>query len=288
MHHQKDNAGWARENGYEYHAGEGEDRQERISGIYRNRPFEIFDIIVREASGGHYYFVWKTFVVISTAGLNLPNFDLMPRRETGGMNFLGIKGLDLKLAPTAPMDERRLVDAFNKNYSLFAGGALKAMEASVKSADHLVPSLADMASVCKPSVLLFLSTAVMGLTEVRDGDVVMRTPETGRIFMPGIGEMVLRGRERESLLTVASDFLDVLANAADEAPLRALTLENTFNPFQFLGAFIGMVAGFFLGLIASIILLFIYKGDYMFLLVLPILAGVLLGRFIGNRLTRAK
>jgi hypothetical protein len=45
-----------------------------------------------------------------------------------------------------------LVGAFNRNYSLFAGGVFEAMEASIKSADHLVPGLADVAAICKPGV----------------------------------------------------------------------------------------------------------------------------------------
>ncbi len=287
QHHHNDNAGWARENGYEYHAGKAEDCRDHVLGIYRNRPFEILDIRGREQNGGEYFFVWKTIVVIPTSGLNLPNFDLMPRRETGGMNFLGIKGLDLKLAATAPIDERRMVDAFNKNYSLFGGGARKAMEASIKSADHLVPSLAETASICKPSVLRFLSTAVTGCIGVGDGRLTIHAPET-RIIRPGISHTILKGRERESLLTVANDLLDVLANAASEAPLQALTLENTFRPTQFLGTFIGAAIGFFVGLLASIILLFVSQGKYLFVIPLLILGGVVLGRFIGNALMRAK
>jgi hypothetical protein len=58
------------------------------------------------------------------------------------------------------------------------------MEASIKSAEHLVPSLAEMASICKPSVLRFLSTATTGFIEVQDGYLAIRAPET-RIFSPG-------------------------------------------------------------------------------------------------------
>ena len=203
--------------------------RDHVLGIHRNRPFEILDVQVKEMRDGEWGYVWKTVVLIPTAGLDLPNFDLLPRRETGGMSFLGIKGLDLKLAPTAPQDERQLVDAFNKNYSLFGGGAFEAMEASIKSADHLVPSLSDMASICKPGVLRFLSTASTGFIEVQNGYLAIRAPET-RIITGAFSDIILRGRERESLLAVANDLLDVLANAAREAPLRALTLENTFNP----------------------------------------------------------
>jgi hypothetical protein len=285
--HHTENERWAEENGYEYHAGKEEGFKDHVFGTYRNRPFEIRDVRFTRQNVDGFYYVWKTIVVIPTLGLNLPNFDLMPRRETGGMNLLGIKGLDLKLAPTAPRDERQLVDEFNKNYSLFGGGARKAMEASIKNAGHLVPSLDEMVSICKPSVLRFLSTAVTGGIEVQDGSLSMHAPET-RIIRPGISHTILKGRERESLLAVANDLLDVLANAANEAPLRALTLENTFRPAQFLGSFIGAAIGFFAGLIASIILLFVYKGDFLFLIPLPIFGGIFLGRFIGKMLTRAK
>ena len=288
MHnHQPENAEWAQQNGYEYHAEKAEDCIDHVLGIFRNRPFEIYDLRFTRHGHDGYYYVWKTIVVIPTAGLSLPNFDLMPRRETGGMNFLGIKGLDLKLAASAPIDERQLVAAFNKNYSLFGGGARKAMEASIKSDHHLVPSLEEVASICKPSVLCFLSTAVTGCIEVQDGHLTLHAPET-RITRPGISHTILKGSERESLLTIANDLLDMLANAASEAPLQSLTLENTFRPAQFLGTFIGIALGFFVGLFASIILFIIYKGDYIYLLPLPLLGGVVLGRFIGNLLTRAR
>ena len=180
--HQNENARWAQQNGYEFHAesegviSEGarsldifrkaDSYRDHVLGVHRNRPFEILDAWVEtyEGSGlggfGGYGFVWETIVVIPISGLKLPNFDLLPRRETGGMNFLGIKGLDLKANPIAPPDEQRLVDAFNKSYSLFAGGAFEAMEAAIKSAEHLVPSLADMTAICKPSVLLCEQPAI--------------------------------------------------------------------------------------------------------------------------------
>lgn len=43
-----------------------------------------------------------------------------------GLNFLGIKGLDLKVSDHAPRDERQMIHAFNKNYSLDdkAGGRI--------------------------------------------------------------------------------------------------------------------------------------------------------------------
>lgn len=301
--HQKDNAGWAQENGYDYHAETGgvaaegarsldifrraDSFRDHVLGVHRNKPFEILDVRVERSDSTGFFFVWNTVVVIPTSGLNLPNFDLLPRRETGGMNFLGIKGLDLKVNPLAPPDEQRLVDAFNKNYSLFGGGAFEAIEASIKSAEHRVPSLSDMAAICKPSVLRFLSTAVTGFIEVQDGYLAIRAPET-RIITGAHSDTILQGKERESLLTVANDFLDVLTNAAHEAPLRALTLENTFRPAQFLGTFIGAAIGFFVGLLVSIVLLVVFKGEYIFLIPLPILGGIFLGRFIGNALTRAK
>lgn len=306
--HHKDNAGWAQENGYEYYAETGgvgsegastldifrkaDSYRDHVLGVHRNRPFEILDARVEthETSGdgdaGGYGFVWKTVVLIPTTGLDLPNFDLLPRRESGGMNFLGVKGLDLKLEPTAPLDERRMVEAFKKNYSLFGGGAYEAMEASIKSADHLVPSLTDVASFCKPSVLRFLSTAVTGFIEVQDGYLAIRAPET-RIITGAYSDIILQGSERESLLTVANDFLDALAISAREAPLRALTLENTFRPAEFLGTFIGAAIGFFVGLVASIIWFIVFKGDHLYLFPLMILGGVVLGRFIGKMLTRA-
>jgi hypothetical protein len=304
--HQKDNAKWAEENGYELNAEttgaisngassldifrKAEDFREHIVGIHRNRPFEILDIMVRY-SGDHYYPSWKTIVLIPIGGLNLPNFDLIPRRETAGMNFLGIKGLDLKLAPTASQDERQLVDAFNKNYSLFGGGVFEAMEASIKSADHLVPSLSEIASICKPGVLRFLSTATTGFIEVQDGYLAIRAPET-RIISPGVRDTILQGSERDGLLTVANDFLDVLANAANEAPLRALTLENTFNPRQVLGIVIGGAIGFFGGGFFGILLLFLPRNDYLsmnvMLALVPALSfgGAVVGSIIGRTLTR--
>lgn len=225
--------------------------------------------------------------MIPTSGLNLPNFDLLPRRETGGMNFLGIKGLDLKVNPVAPPDEQRLVDAFNKSYSIFAGGAFEAMEASIQSAEHGVPSLTDMAAICKPSVLRFLSTATTGFIEVQDGFLAIRAPDT-RIIRPGVSDTILEGRERESLLTVANDFLDVLANASRETPLRALTLESTFNPRQILGSIIGGVVGFCLGGFIGVLLLFLLEEKRLYLIPVLALGGAVVGRFIGNTLTRAR
>jgi hypothetical protein len=296
--HQNDNAKWAQENGYEFHAesqgvisggarsldifGKADSYRDHVLGTHRNRPFEILDVWV-ERVGQNSFSFWQTVVVIPTSGLNLPNFDLVPRREAGGMNFLGVKGLDLKLAPAAPLDERQMVEAFKKNYSLFGGGAHETMVGAIKSADHL----SDVASICKPGVLRFLSTAVTGFIEVQDGYLAIKAAET-RVFTAGVSDIILEGSERESLLTVANDFLDVLAISAREAPLRALTLENTFRPAQFLGSIIGIAIGFIIGSIASVILLIVFKGKYLYLLPLVILGGVALGRFIGNWLTRAK
>ena len=300
---QNENARWARENGYEFHAesegvtSEGARRldilrkadrcRDHVLGVYRNRQFEILDAWVETNDSTGHFFVWETIVVVPTSGLKLPNFDLLPRRETGGMNFLGIKGLDLKLAPTAPPEERRLVDAFNKNYSLFGGGAFEAMEAAIQSGGHGVPSLTEMAAVCKPGILRFLSTATTGFIEVQDGYLAIRAPRT-RIISGALNDTILQGKERESLLTVANDFLDVLVNASSEAPLRALSLDNTFRPAGFLGAIIGAGIGFFVGLFASIILLIGFKGEYLFLIPLLIVGGIFLGRFIGWKVTRAR
>lgn len=301
---QNRNFTWARETGYQYHAkteGAFSDGarnldifrkaagyRDHVLGVHRNRRFEILDVWVERVGENNFSF-WHTVVVIPTSGLNLPNFDLVPRRETaGGLSFVGIKGLDLKLAPTAPMDERRLVEAFNKNYHLFGGGAYEAKEASIKSGGHGVPSLSDMASICKPSVLRFLSTAFTGFIEVQDGYLVIRAPKKARIIGPGVSHTILEGRERESLLTVANDFLDALAISAREAPLQALILENTFRPAQFFGTLIGIAVGFIAGTIASVILVIVFKGKYLYLIPLLLLVGVVLGRFIGNWLTRAK
>ena len=300
---QHKNLTWAEENGYEFHAetegaiSEGarsldifrkaDSFRDHVLGKYRNRPFEILDVQTEVNRGDAWFSVWKTVVLIPTAGLDLPSFDLMPRRETGGMNFLGIKGLDLKLPPTASLEERRLVDAFNKNYSLFGGGAFEAMEASIKSANHLVPSLSDTASMCKPSVLRFLSTAVTGFIEVQNGYLAIRAPETG-IITGAFSDIILQGKERESLLAVANDLLDVLANAAREAPLRALTLENTFNPVKLLGGIIGGVIGFCLGGVIGVVLLFLLKEKHLFLIPVLALGGAALGLLIGKMLTRAK
>ena len=180
-----------------------------------------------------------------------------------------------------------MVEAFNKNYSLFAGGAFEAMEASIKSADHLVPSLSDMASVCKPSVLRFLSTASTGTIEFQNGFLAVCAPET-RIIRGAFSDTILQGRERESLLAVANDLLDVLANAASEAPLRALTLENTFRPAQVLGGIIGGVIGFILGGFIGVLLLFLLKEKHLFLIPVLALGGAALGRLIGKMLTRAR
>lgn len=301
--HHKDNFRWAQENGYEFHAEtqgafsdgarsldifrKAEGFLNLVVGTYRGRPFEILDIQRSEMQAGEWGLVRKTVVVIPTTGLSLPNFDLLPRRETGGMNFLGIKGLDLKTNPLAPPDERRLVDAFNKNYSLFAGGAFEAMEASIRSADHLVPSLSDMAAICKPGVLRFLSTASTGTIEFQNGFLAVCAPET-RIITGAFSDTILQGRERESLLAVANDLLDVLANAASEAPLRALTLENTFRPAQLLGGIIGGIIGFSLGGFIGVLLLFLLKEKLLFLIPVLALGGAALGHFIGKMLTRAR
>lgn len=272
---------------------EAEDFREHVFGIHRNRPFEILDVRFEEMHGGEYGSVWKTIVLIPIAGLDLPNFDLLPRRESLEMNFLGVKGLDLKLPPTAPQDDRQMVAAFNRNYCLFAGGAFKAMEEAIKRADHVVPSLADMSSICKPSVLRFLSTATTGYVEVQNGYLAIRAPET-RIITGAFSDITLQGRDRESLLAVANDLADVLAHAASEAPLRALMLENTFNPRQVLGSIIGGVIGFLLGGFSGILLLFLPKEQYLFsfpaLAMFPVLmlGGVLLGAFIGKTLMRIK
>lgn len=288
MHtHQPENAEWAQQNGYEYHPREAEDRLDHVRGSYRNRPFETYDFRTERSGADGYYFYWRTVAVIPINGLHLPNFDLVPRRETAGMNFLGVKGLDLNLAPNASPDEREMVGAFNKNYSIFGGGVRKAHEALITSAPHLVPRLADVASILKPSVLRFLATAVTGSIEVHDGYLTIEAPET-RVFRAGISHTILKGSEREGLLNIANDLLDVFANTTYESPLRSLTMENTFRPVQFLGTIIGVAVGFLVGLIVAIVMFIKYDFEYMYLLPLPIMAGVYLGRLIGHWLTQKK
>ena len=288
MHtHQPENAEWARQNGYEFNPGEAEDLLDHVRGTYRNRPFETYDLRTeRGGSGGHYYY-WRTIAVISLEGLRLPNFELLPRRETSGMNLLVVKGLDLNLAPNASTDERAMVEAFNKNYSIFGGGARNAMEASIKSSPHLVPRLSDLASILKPSVLRFLATAVTGSIKIHDGYVKIEAAET-RVIRPGISHTVLKGSEREDLLNIANDFLEVFANITYESPLRSLTLQNNFRPAQLLGTLIGIVIGFLVGGMASIVLLFTSSNKVLYFFPLLVLAGVFLGGFLGNRITRTK
>ncbi len=84
----------------------------------------------------------------------------------------------------------------------------------------------------------------------------------------------------------------MLANAAYEAPLRTLTLENTFNPRQVMGIIIGGVIGFFVGGLIGILLLFLPKNDYLSTNVMLALVpaqsfyGVAVGSMIGKTLTR--
>jgi VIT1/CCC1 family predicted Fe2+/Mn2+ transporter len=143
-----------------------------------------------------------------------------------------------------------------------------------------------MASVCKPGVLRFLATASTGTIEFQNGFLAVCAPET-RIIRGAFSDTILEGREREGLLAVANDLLDVLANAAGEAPLQALTLENTFKPAQFLGI-IGTVIGFFLGGFVCIPVMFLLNGKHLFLIPVLILGGAALGHFVGKMLTRAK
>jgi hypothetical protein len=180
-----------------------------------------------------------------------------------------------------------LVDGFNRNYHLFGGGAFEATEAAIKSADHLVPSPAEMVSICKPEVLRFLSGTTTGLIELQNGFLVVQAPDT-RVAAGIIYDTILAGRARESLLTVANDLLDMLRNASREAPLRGLTLENTFNPTHVIGGMVGAAVGFFLGFFLGFLVLF-FLGK-KFLLLIPVLAagGAALGNWIGKMLMRSK
>jgi hypothetical protein len=303
MNHQNENYKWAQQNGYEYHAETGgvstevardldsfrkaNGFREHVSGTYRNRPFEILDVRKEVQRGHGFSFVQRTIILIPAAGLDLPNFELLPRRESGGLNLLGIKGLDLKLSANAPRDELQLVAAFHENYHIFAGGAHEAMEAAVTSAEHLVPGLAEMAPICKPAVLRFLSGATTGLIELQNGILAVQAPDT-RVAAGMIYDTILAGRDRESLLTVANDLLDVLQNASREAPLRGLTLENTFNPAHVIGGLVGAAFGFFLGLFLGLLVLFVLGKKFIFLILVLAVGGTALGNWIGKMLMRSK
>lgn len=303
MKHQNENYQWAQENGFEYHAETGgafsEGAREldvfrkangfrnHVVGTYRNRPFEILDVRKEVHRGGDFGFVERTVILIPAAGLALPNFELLPRRETGGLGLLGIKGLDLKLDANAPRDEIQLVAAFNKNYLLFAGGAREAMEASITSADHLVPGLAEIAPICKPGVLRFLAGITTGTIELQNGFLAVRAPDT-RVTAGLFYDTILAGRARETLLTVANDLLDVLQNASREAPMRGLTLENTFHPSHMIGGLVGAAIGFFLGFFLGFLLLFLIGKKFFLLIPVLALGGAALGNWIGKRLMRSK
>jgi|GEM_PF-1533976 len=304
MNHQNENDRWAQENGYEYDpetAGvivegardldvfrKATRLRHHVVGTYRNRPFEVLDVQKEVRRRGPYHrLIEKTVVVIPADGIDLPNFELLPRRQAGGMDFLGIKGLDLKLAASAPRDDVELVTAFNENYLLFAGGAHEAMEAAVTSAHLLVPSPAEMLSICKPRVLRFLSGATTGTIELQNGYLAVRAPEP-RVGPSGPHDTILAGRARETLLTVANDLLDALQNASREGPFPGLTLENTLNPSHLFGGLVGAAVGFFVGFFLGFPLLFLVGKKFFLLIPVLALVGAVLGNFIGKRLMRSK
>jgi hypothetical protein len=298
--HLQANSDWARENRYEFHAdsagpfaqvARGMDVFRRaqayrghVVGQHRGRPFEVLDF-QKEASGADAWPTWHTVVLLPLGNLALPAFALWPRRETAGMNFLGIKGLDLTLPPAASLFDRKLVDDFNRNYSLFAGGAFGSVQASIEAPGQPVPGLAEMSAVCKPGVLSFLSTAVTGAIEVRAGYLVVCASETRQV-RPAHADVILQGAERERLLAVASDLLDTLGNAAREAPLRDLAIGNSFNPKHVLGAILGGFAGFALGGFLGVLSLFLLEEKRLYLIPLLAVGGALLGSMIGKRLRR--
>lgn len=315
-HHLQANTDWARENRYDFHAESGGPFAQVASGMdvfrravayrghvigqHRGRPFEVFDF-KKEKTGTDSWSTWHTVVLLPLGDLALPAFALWPRRETGGMNFLGVKGLDLTLPPAASLFDRTLLDAFNRNYSLFAGGAFGTVQAAIEAPGQPLPGLAEMSAVCKPGVLGFLSAAVTGAIEVRDGYLVVCASET-HLVRPAYADVILQGAERERLLTVANDLLDVLADASQEAPLRDLVIGSSFNPKKLLGAVFGAFVGFILSSFLSAILLFLIPDKKSFLsflfdenyafyglsavLFLLVLGGCLLGSFIGKRLVR--
>ena len=117
-HHLQANSDWALENRYDFHAESGGPFAQVASGMdvfrravayrghvigqHRGRPFEVFDF-KKEKTGTDSWSTWHTVVLLPLGDLALPNFALWPRRETGGMNFLGVKGLDLTLPPAASL-----------------------------------------------------------------------------------------------------------------------------------------------------------------------------------------
>lgn len=298
--HLQANSDWASENRHEFHAESAGPFAQRARGMdvfrraqayrdhavgqHRGRPFEVLDF-QEEKSGVDAWPNWRTVVLLPLGNLALPAFALWPRRETVGMNFLGIKGLDLALPSAASVFDRKLVDDFNRNYSLFAGGAFGSAQAVIAAPGQPVPGLAEMSTVCKPGVLSFLSTAVTGAIEVRDGYLLVCAPETRQV-RPAYADVILQGADRERLLAVANDLLDALANAAREAPLRDLAIGNSFNPKQVLGAILGGFAGFALGGFLGVLSLFVLEEKRLYLIPLLAIGGALLGSMIGKRLRR--
>jgi hypothetical protein len=296
--HLQANSDWARENRYEFHAdsagpfaqvARGMDVFRRaqayrghVVGQHRGRPFEVFDF-QKEATRPDSWSTWHTVVLLPLGNLSLPAFALWPRRETVGMNFLGIKGLDLTLPPSASLFDRQLVDDFNRHYSLFVGGAFGSVQAAIEAPGQTVPDLAEMSAICKPGVLSFLSAAVVGAIEVRDGYLVVCAPET-RLVRPANADVILQGAERERLLAIANDLLDALANAAREAPLRDLAIGNSCNPKHVLGVILGGCAGFALGGLLGVLSLFLLEEKRLYLIPLLAIGGALLGSMIGKRL----
>lgn len=298
--HLQANSDWASENRHEFHAESAGPFAQRARGMdvfrraqayrdhavgqHRGRPFEVLDF-QEEKSGVDAWPNWRTVVLLPLGNLALPAFALWPRRETVGMNFLGIKGLDLALPSAASVFDRKLVDDFNRNYSLFAGGAFGSAQAVIAAPGQPVPGLAEMSAVCKPGVLSFLSTAVTGAIEVRDGYLLVCAPETRQV-RPAYADVILQGAEREGLLAVANDLLDALANAAREAPLRDLAIGNSFNPKHVLGAILGGFAGFALGGFLGVVSLFVLEEKRLYLIPLLAIGGALLGSMLGKRLRR--
>lgn len=314
--HLQANSDWASENRYEFHAESdgplaqaaggmdvfrrAEAYRDHVVGLHRGRPFEVFDFKKRKM-GANSWSTWHTVVLLPLGELALPAFALWPRRETGGINLLGLKGLELTLSPAASLFDRNLLDAFNRNYTLFAGGAFGTVQASIQAPGQPLPGVAEMSAVCKPGVLGFLSAAVTGAIEVRDGYLVVCAPAT-RLVRPAYDDVILQGAERERLLAVANDLLDALANASQEAPLRDLAIVNSFNPKKLLGAVFGAFAGFILSSFLSFFLLFfipdkkaffsfLFDEKYAFIglfaaLFLIALGGCVVGSFIGRRLVR--
>jgi hypothetical protein len=77
-------------------------------------------------------------------------------------------------------------------------------------------------------------------------------------------------------------------SASREAPLRGLTLENTFHPSHMIGCMVGAAVGFFLGFFLGFPLLFLIGKKFFLLIHVLALGGASLGNLIGKSVMRSK